>query len=172
MPDDVPIASQAWKTASGARRKDIDALALSTMQAYRAGAGLVRGDDAVAQARHGDGIGVVQLARWIVRRRVLMFEWRSQTWLPCFQFHWPEIRLRDEPAPVFAALAPIYSSWEVARWFVQPHVALDQRLPVDVVPFDPAAVLAAACADRDATQRVCLQAPPGLSDGAGHRVHR
>ena len=88
------------------------------------------------------------LARWIVDREVICFEWQSQSWLPIFQFDRlhlnPNLNLRS----IFIELSCVYNQWEMAVWFARPNQWLGNRSPVDTLGFDLPAVVDAARATR------------------------
>lgn len=117
---------------------------VAMLGAYRCSGGLARVDDVVTLLEGSGRAGVATLARWIVERSVISFEWQQQTWLPWFQFK----RADRVPAPalraVLAELAPVCDGWAVAHWFTRPHPALAGGAPVDLIASDPNAVLQAA----------------------------
>ena len=121
---------------------------IAMLDAYRSSGGLARAQEILAMFKRCGGPGVSALARWVVSRELICFEWQAQTWLPVFQFNrrdlTPDLRLR----PVFAELTQIYDSWEVATWFSVPNPWLAQRAPVDTLRRDHDAVLEAARAER------------------------
>lgn len=125
---------------------------VAMLSAYRRSGGLARADEVVTLLDRRGLPGVATLARWIVERRVISFEWQLQTWLPWFQFK----RLEQVPDPAVAALfsesTAVCDGWELAQWFARPHPALSGHAPVDLVTSDPDAVLQAARADRFAAQ--------------------
>ena len=116
--------------------------------AYRGGGGLAQADEVVALLERGGLAGIATLARWIVERRVIHFEWLQQTWLPWFQFK----RADHQPAPVlqavFAELGSVYDGWEMALWFARPNSALSGGAPLQLIDVDADSVLHAARADR------------------------
>ena len=91
---------------------------------------------------------VSNLARWIVSRAVVSFTWRSQTFLPMFQFDLVTMTPRAGALQVIRELADVFDDWELAHWYSQPHSSLDGAVPVDVMEFDQPAVLKVARADR------------------------
>ncbi len=116
--------------------------------AYRGSGGLARADEVVALLERGGLAGIATLARWIVDRSVIHFEWQQQTWLPWFQFkrpgHQPDPTLRA----VFAELGSVYDGWDMALWWVRPNSALAGGAPFQLIGSDVEAVLQAARADR------------------------
>ncbi len=116
--------------------------------AYRGSGGLARADEVVALLERGGQAGIATLARWIVERRVIHFEWLQQTWLPWFQFK----RADHQPAPVlqavFAELGGVYDGWDMALWFARPNSALSGGAPLQLTDIDADGVLQAARADR------------------------
>jgi len=116
--------------------------------AYRHSGGLARADEVVMLLERCGLAGVASLARWIVERSVISFEWQQQTWLPWFQFQ--RAGLLPDPAlrAVFAELDTVYDGWEMAHWFARPNSALAGGAPLQRIASDPGAVLEAARADR------------------------
>lgn len=89
------------------------------------------------------GPGVARLARWIVERQVVSFEWQSDTWLPLFQFNRPDLSIRAGLVRILAELNDVYDPWEMAHWFARPNSSLDHASPADVLRVDSDASLAA-----------------------------
>lgn len=127
---------------------DADDHFVAMLGAYRRSGGLARADEVVTLLESCGRPGVTTLARWIVARSVISFEWQLQAWLPWFQFRPGD----DGPEPalpaVVAELSAVYDGWELATWFVQPNPALAGGVPIDRIDGDPDAVLQAARADR------------------------
>ena len=121
---------------------------LAMLAAYRCHGGLARAEEFLALLHDDGGMGLSTLARWIARRSVISFEWQAQIWLPLFQFMRPEMRPCPAVVSVLAELAPVCEPWELAHWFARDNVWLDGRVPADALAITPAAVLAAARADR------------------------
>ncbi|CAN7472665.1 hypothetical protein [Rhizobacter sp. LjRoot28] len=115
---------------------------VSMLRAFRETGGLVRGDEVaelLAQRGAGD---VSRLARWIVSREVIAFDWRGELWVPLFQFDLADMSLRAEVRQVARALESSLDGWGIAVWFSAANARLDERAPVEVVVDDPAALLA------------------------------
>ena len=89
-----------------------------------------------------------RIARWVVRREVVSVSWRTQVWLPMFQFERPSLDVRPAVSEAVAALRQVYDDWELAEWFVRPHDLLARRVPAVEVACDPGAVKEAARRDR------------------------
>lgn len=138
-----PTASRQPCAPAGA-----DAAFVALLQAYRCSGGLARADDVAALLEHRRGPFIAVLARSIVERRVISFEWQAQTWLPWFQFARPDPLPEPALAAVLAELTAVYDGWELACWFVRPNSALAGRTPLQVRATDPAALLQAARVDR------------------------
>jgi hypothetical protein len=126
-----------------------DARLFSAMgKAFRASGGLVRGDDLVhvmAARRYGD---YLSLARLIVAREVLSFDWNDSFWLPMFQFDPRDLSFRPELRELIKRLHSDMDGWNLAVWFAQPNAGLHHLAPVDLLPTDLSGVLGAARADR------------------------
>ena len=121
---------------------------LAMLAAYRRHGGLAHAEELLALLRGDGGDGLSTLARWIARRSVISFEWQAQIWLPLFQFTRPDMRPCPAVVSVLAELAPVCEPWELAHWFARDNVWLDGRVPAGALAITPAAVLAAARADR------------------------
>ena len=121
---------------------------VAMLNAYRASGGLGRIQEILRMLQSHDASPTLTLARWILKRNVICFEWRSITWLPWFQFRAADMDPQPELAPVLAELAPVFDSWEMANWFAQPNAWLANCAPVDSLNGNPPAVVQAAHADR------------------------
>lgn len=116
--------------------------------AYGQRGGFVTGDEVAGLMRGHVDQPVSVLARWIVTRQVLGFEWRSQTWIPLFQFNLAEMSVRPDVWHVLRELSSALEDWELAIWFASPNVWLQDAVPLDMIDRDPSAVLHAARTDR------------------------
>lgn len=117
-------------------------------RAFRPGGGLVGGDELarLLRSRYWQPISV--LARWIVGREVVSFEWQSNTMLPLFQFDLSTMTVRPRVADILSEITDVFDDWDVALWLAQPNAWLDDDAPVAVLELDSQAVLDAARADR------------------------
>jgi hypothetical protein len=128
--------------------RHVDHQFVAMLDAYRASGGLARKQEILNMLkRHAEGPWAT-LAHWILKKKVICFEWRSQTWLPWFQFHHADMRPQTALAPVLAELAPVFDPWEMANWFAQPNPWLGDCTPADTLHVNPPGVLHAARADR------------------------
>jgi len=121
---------------------------VTMLRAFRETGGLLRGDevaDLLVQKGTGD---VSRLARWIVTRQVLSFEWRGELWIPMFQFNRRDMGLKNETRHIAGELAPAFDNWALALWFATPNTWLGDRLPAVAIDDDFSAVLQAARTDR------------------------
>ncbi len=121
---------------------------VAMLNAYRGSGGLARAQEVLTLFDRCHGPDTSMLARWIVDREAICFEWQSQSWLPMFQFDRihlnPSVNLR----PILIELTCVYNPWEMAVWFARPNQWLGNRSPVDAWLFDLPAVVDAARADR------------------------
>jgi hypothetical protein len=121
---------------------------VAMLSAFRLGGGVVSGDDlsALVRSHHDQPVSIV--ARWLVNRSILCFDWHGQTLIPLFQFD----RSTMQPLPVVLAvlreLNGTFNDWEMSLWFAQPNSWLANEPPVLALRSDPLAVLQAAQADR------------------------
>ncbi len=127
-------------------RVDIQFVAM--LDSYRDSGGLARAEEVITLFEQHGGPDVATLARWIVEREVISFEWQEQTWLPLFQFARPTFTPLAGVAAVSEALGSVYDRWELSRWFTRPNASLGNRRPVDAIAASAADVLEAARADR------------------------
>jgi len=143
-------AGQLWsdmdRANAGRRLEDRQFSAMA--EAYGRTGGLVPGDDLAGRLRRCCNQPLSQLARWLVAREVIGFEWRGQTLLPLFQFDVETFQPRPDVAAVLRELTCVFDDWELAWWFANPNAWLKGQAPVDVLGVDPRAVVEAARADR------------------------
>ena len=122
---------------------------VSLEAACRRSGGIVSADEVVLMLRNcGSNQPLSKLARWIVARDVMSFEWRATTWLPLFQFERGDMSLRPGVSAVVCELSDVFDVWELMAWFTSPNTWLCDMAPADLVAIRPAAVLEAARADR------------------------
>lgn len=117
---------------------------VAMLDGYRASGGLAASPELLALCRRHGGTDVATLARWIVERTVVSFEWQSRTWFPLFQFRAPDFAPTLRLRPLLADLSAIYCPWEVAHWFIIPNLSLGSRVPMGLLDSDLDAVLRAA----------------------------
>lgn len=119
---------------------------------FRETGGLQRGDEVAALlAQRGTG-DVARLARWLVSRDAVGFDWRGELWVPMFQFQLHTMTLRPEAVRVSSELAAVFDPWALSLWFATPNAWLEERLPADALAGSPDAVREAARADRFAVR--------------------
>jgi len=140
---DMADCPHAWSP-----KLDSDRQFVAMLDAYRGSGGLARSQEVLTLCRSCHGPDTAMLARWIVDRQVICFEWQSQSWFPIFQFHRPLLYPNVSLRPIFIELTCVYDQWEMAVWFARPNQWLGNRSPVDMWLFDLPAVVDAARADR------------------------
>jgi hypothetical protein len=116
--------------------------------AYGPSGGIAGCDAMVGLLRSSFDQPISVLARWIVGRTVVSFEWRSTTLLPMFQFDLADMTIRPRVSDVLRELRDAFDDQALALWFTRPNAWLDGRTPVDVLRNDAASVLHTARADR------------------------
>ncbi len=127
---------------------------IELLEAFRATGGTAPGC-AVARLleehQGGDAVGLADqggraagLAKQVFTRELFGFNWRSNFWIPMFQFRSDDLAVKVEPQQVRAALPSEWSGWAVACWFAAPHIQLEGRRPVDALDADFDDVLRAA----------------------------
>jgi len=124
---------------------------MAMLDSYRGNGGLARAQEVFTMYKAHHGADATMLARWIVKREVISFDWQSCVWVPLFQFDRMHMTLQPGLGNVLSALKPAFEPWEIAIWFAQPNHWLSGRAPGDVVCVNAQAVLMAACADRFTT---------------------
>ena len=121
---------------------------LELLNAYRAIGGLARASEVFTMFRSRNEPDATSLARAMVKRQIICFDWQSTTWIPLFQFERAGMVLHLELEPVLCELRPVFDAWEIASWFVQENGWLADRAPAELLVCSPAVVLNAARADR------------------------
>lgn len=111
---------------------------------YRASGGLATSPELLALWGPHCVTDVAMLARWIVARSVVSFEWQSETWFPLFQFRPPTLTPSIQSRPLLVELAGTRSRWELANWLITPNGQLCGQLPLALLESDGSAVLRAA----------------------------
>jgi len=122
------------------------------LETYRRCGGIATGNEIAALVRPHRDQAVSTVARWIVSRDVLSFDWRMQPLLPLFQFDLARMLPRKCVSEVLAELVDVFDNWDLARWFAEPNAWLGDRAPADLVTACPRDVLDAARADRFVTR--------------------
>jgi hypothetical protein len=115
---------------------------------FKLNGGLATGDDLVGLLPTHQAQPLSAIARWIVCRRVISFQWQSQFFLPLFQFDLRAAVVRPDTTRVIEELKNTFDDWELASWFVEPSDWLQGAFPVEAITARPAEVVSAARADR------------------------
>lgn len=119
------------------------------IQAFDARGGLVTCDHAAALLGRYREQPISAMARWIVAREVVSFEWGGNRLLPLFQFDRAGMVPRPGVFQVTSELVCAYADdLDVAAWFTRPNCWLGGAVPMLMVDTDAAQVLQAARADR------------------------
>lgn len=116
--------------------------------AFRASGGIAGTDRVTALLAARTDQPISLLARWIVGREVLSFEWNGGTMLPMFQFDPATLSPRPEVTAVIREFGSTFSDWEICLWFARPNAWLGRVAPVDGMLADARALHDAARADR------------------------
>lgn len=125
---------------------------IAMLNAYRASGGLAPAQELIALFQRCRGPSVATLVNWIIEREVICFEWRSQAWLPLFQFDRTHLQPDAKIRPIVQELVVVYDQWDMGAWFARPNPWIEGRTPVDALRPDFSEVLNAARADRFVTQ--------------------
>jgi hypothetical protein len=142
---DVPRPRPARESTQG---RLAESQYVSMVRGYASCGGIAGCDEMVGLLRFRFDQPISLLARWIVARAVVCFEWRTITMLPMFQFDIADMTIRPQSRDVLRELRDTFDDRDVALWFVEPNAWLDGCTPVDVLRTDPASVLDTARADR------------------------
>lgn len=126
----------------------IDRQFMAMLDSYRCSGGLARAQEVFTIFKSHHGTDAATLARWIVKRSVISFDWQSKVWIPLFQFNRIDMSLQPRIAPILSALNPVFTAWELATWFARPNQWLADSTPADMISVDMNAVLDAAYTDR------------------------
>ena len=141
--------SRITTTAPRLRASDSSECQFAAMsQCYRDIGGLLPCNEVARLVGRHASQPTSRVAHWIVDRSVVSLSWRTQIWLPLFQFESCDMSLRVDAERVVHELAPVFDDWDLAVWFANPNGWLDDARPLEVLAYDLAAVLDAARADR------------------------
>lgn len=145
-----PLSEVASREPQWAQPAGTDQQFIAMLDSYRDSGGLARAQELVQVFKHRCGCDITPLASWIAGKKVICFEWQSETWLPLFQFNPLDMTLKPGLSLVLAELGSDDDAWEVANWFAQPNAWLGRCSPAATLALDPAAVLSAWRADTHA----------------------
>src|SRR5260221_3764861 len=138
----APLATAPATTAArseGASTPSDRAVA-GVLSAFRRHGGLARGDDIADRLRQLHGTNLSALARRIVARELICFEWHGELWLPLLQFDWVDMSLQPVIRQVAAELAGVFQAWEVCCLLAAAYSLVVHRAPLDVLRDGPSAV--------------------------------
>ena len=110
--------------------------------------GMATGEDITVRLRRRSDQPISVLARWIVSRSIVNVTRASETLIPVFQFDLPTMTILPGVSKVVLELCSVFDDWELALWFAEPNLWLQDASPVDVLSENPEAVFQAARADR------------------------
>jgi len=137
---------QPWKAHEARQSRESE---FAMMQrAYRRTGGLAHGDEIARVLGERRGQPISTVARWIVSRTVISFDWHSQILLPLSQFDATDMLPRPAIAAVVRELIDVFNDWDLAVWFAQPNGWLRDAAPVDAIARNASDVLSAARAER------------------------
>ena len=131
-----------------ARLPQTDFWFVELLNAYRPSGGLARRSEVLCRAKRNPLPPVYSINSANGLSKAIQFEWQGQTWLPLFQFDLATQEVLAHVEQIVCELDPVLGSWDLADWFVQPHVALRCLRPIDVFRHSPGLLLAAARQDR------------------------
>jgi hypothetical protein len=124
-----------------------DHVFIALLTAYRTAGGIARQDELLRR---------METTRRLTTRRssdlpdvdgAVTFMWNGIAWWPLFQFD-ADMRVRPQVARIAHELAGVFTSWELALWFVTPNDWLGDQLPIACVSRHGDETLQSARADR------------------------
>lgn len=118
------------------------------IDAYQSSGGVIGCDDLTRLLGKWQMQPISCVARSIVSRQLVHFDWQGQRVLPLFQFEYPTLNLLTTVADVIAEFGCWFNDSEIAEWFATPNGWLQGALPARVMVAKPMVVLDAARADR------------------------
>lgn len=105
--------------------------------------------EAALQARlHRQGHPFTDVSTWLAQGRLRAIAWRSQRWLPAFQFDDDGRSLRGDVEAVADELAGAMDDLEILAWFSCPNEALGSETPIQRLRASLPEVMEAARLDR------------------------
>jgi hypothetical protein len=140
-------APAAMTRRPGANGPDDRAFA-NLLSAFCRHGGLLNGNEVAERLHRKNGSDLSSLARRIVARELICFEWQGELWLPLLQFDPVDMSLQPGLTQVTAELAAVFDAWELCWWLAAPNSSLEERAPLDVLEHDADAVLQVARLDR------------------------
>src|ERR1700712_3281560 len=99
-----------------AQHRSVEQRASSMLAGYSHIGGVASGDEIVAILRPFGAQPLSRLARWIVAREIVQFQWRSVTLVPLFQFEMHVGSVRPVVAEALSELRFALDHWQVAEW--------------------------------------------------------
>jgi len=110
--------------------------------------GMLPADEIARRMRPHYDQPISQLARWIVRRAIVVVPAKACTLVPLFQFDQMRMTVKVEVSAALAELVSVFDDLEVATWFVEPNRWLGGLAPVEGLRQGLVAMLQAARTDR------------------------
>jgi hypothetical protein len=144
QPEDVNANANANpNTNTNTNTNQADAF-IELLEAFRATGGMAPGAMVARLLEEHQGGQAFSLAKRVSTRELFGFDWRSNFWVPMFQFSGDDMAVKAQPQQVRAALPSEWSGWAVACWFAAANTHLEGRRPVDALNLQCDAVLHAA----------------------------
>jgi hypothetical protein len=137
------------RPSAAARPLPLDPIAVAA-EAYRSHGGLAAGDELAQRLlrEYGCSRPTSLLARRIVERQVISFQWQGTHWPPLAQFVRAGPHVKSSVQAALDELRHVFDETELAIWFAEPNDWLDGARPIEVVDCTCAALHRAARADR------------------------
>jgi len=121
---------------------------IALLDGFRPTGGMVRAEDLIQRIGNGSDACMGRLGKMIAAQRIVNVRWNQTFWFPVFQFDIPAITPIATLEPVISELIPAFDDWQLAEWFCRPSGWLEDQTPAAAIQHRPAAVCAAARADR------------------------
>jgi hypothetical protein len=116
--------------------------------AYRESGGLLRAPELASMWQHHGTVDTDLLAHWVLKRKVISFEWHATIWLPLVQFNRTTMSLVPGFEEIQAELVAVYNDCDLAQWFSLPNTWLADHTPASALASAAPEVLIATRTER------------------------
>ena len=148
------VANERQPVAHQTQTCLLDSQFVAMLEAYRETGGLMRARELANMWQGHDASSSDLLGYWILKRKVISFEWQATVWLPMVQFDCNTMTLMPGFEEIQAELVSVYNDCDVARWFSLPNTWLADRTPASTLADAAPEVLIAARAERATNTRI------------------
>lgn len=112
------------------------------------GGGVVSADALAGMMCHRHDQPLSMVARWVLKRSIVSFEWQGQLLVPLFQIDRLTMLPTSDLLEVLRELIDVFDEWDTALWFATSNSFLAGDTPATRWDVDPQEVVKAARADR------------------------